>query len=145
MLAALVEIDRGGPMPDQRRLREANGRWLDEHLDRDVAAFLAVVNGNVVASACLMTFAHPPGPYDAAGTEGYVLNVFTRPEWRGQGAATALMRRIIAEARAMGVGRLWLRTSPQGRPLYEGLGFSEGSYLELRIDKETPADQGGQP
>ena len=81
-----------------------------------------------------MWFAHPPALADPGGREGYVLNVYTRPEARRMGLARALMDRLVDEARSIGVRRMWLRTSPEGKALYVGMGFVTGDYLQLILD-----------
>ncbi len=72
----------------------------------------------------------------AAGPEGYVLNVFTEPQWRRQGVAELLMRAVIAWATERGVQRLSLHASAEGRPLYEKLGFTPAN--EFRRDCVEP-------
>jgi GNAT superfamily N-acetyltransferase len=57
------------------------------------------------------------------GREGLVLNVYTVREWRRRGVAKHLMETIIAWAREAGIVRLVLAASPEGRPLYETIGF----------------------
>jgi GNAT superfamily N-acetyltransferase len=52
-----------------------------------------------------------------------VVNVYTRPEWRGQGVARALMDAIMNWAAVQGTDRLVLHASDVGRPLYVSLGF----------------------
>jgi len=116
---------------DPAAVREANERWLDEHFGRDFISWIAELDGRPVASAGLLWFAHPPGPVNPGGREAYILNVYTRPEARRMGLAGALMERLVEEARAAGVRRIWLRTSEEGRPLYEAMGFRTGDYLEL--------------
>lgn len=122
------------PVADPAVMREANERWVCEHFGRDFVAWLADLDGRPVATAGLMWFAHPPGPADPVGLEAYVLNVYTRPEARRMGLARALMERLVEEARSAGVRRIWLRTSADGRPLYEGMGFRAGDYLQLTLD-----------
>jgi GNAT superfamily N-acetyltransferase len=119
---------------DPGALREANERWLDEHLGRDYLGWVADLDGRPVATAGLLWFAHPPGPVNPGGTEAYILNVYTRPEARRMGLARALMGRLVEEARAAGVRRIWLRASDEGGPLYEAMGFRTGRYLELMPD-----------
>ena len=52
-----------------------------------------------------------------------VRNVYVVPQERRRGVARALMREIMDDLSALGIGRLTLGTSVQGRPLYEKLGF----------------------
>jgi GNAT superfamily N-acetyltransferase len=112
-------------------LRESNDRWMAEHFGRDFIAWMAELDGRPVAGAGLLWFAHPPGPTNPGGLEAYILNVYTRPEARRQGLARALVERLVEEARAAGVTRIWLRASDEGRPLYELMGFRAGNYMEL--------------
>ena len=51
------------------------------------------------------------------------VNVYTEPQWRGQGIARALMRVLMEWATAQGTDRVVLHASDAGRPLYESLGF----------------------
>jgi GNAT superfamily N-acetyltransferase len=119
---------------DAAALRENNRRWLEEHFGQDFRAWLADLDGRPAASAGLMWFEHPPGHRNAAGREAYILNVYTRPEARRLGLARAIMERVVAEARSGGAGRIWLRASDDGRPLYEAMGFGPGNYLQLVSD-----------
>ena len=134
-LAMLTELfAKDGLRLDEAALREANARWIDEHFGRDFIAWMADIDGRPVASAALMWFPHPPGPKNPTGMEAYILNVYTRPEARRLGLARALMDRLVEEARAAGVRRVWLRASADGRPLYESMGFGQGDYLQLTPD-----------
>jgi GNAT superfamily N-acetyltransferase len=130
-MLATVFAQEAGPTLDQAILRDDNEKWIGEHLGRDFFAWIADVDGEAAASAGLMWFAHPPGPINPIGREAYIFNVYTRPEARRMGLARALMERLVEEAKAAGVRRIWLRSSDDGRPLYEELGFRAGNYLEL--------------
>jgi GNAT superfamily N-acetyltransferase len=113
-------------------LRGPNEAWIARHFGRDFDEWLAQAEGEVVASAGVIWFEHPPGPTNPGGTEAYILNVYTRPDWRKRGLARTLVDRIVAEARSRGIRRVWLRASPEGRPLYVDMGFAESNYLQLR-------------
>ncbi len=52
-----------------------------------------------------------------------ILNMYTLPEWRGQGLATALLQEIIHFAKSTSIRRLWLHATESGRPIYEKAGF----------------------
>jgi GNAT superfamily N-acetyltransferase len=133
MLADMFGAE-AGLTAEPEAFREANERWVDEHIGRDFVAWIADVDGEPVASAGLIWFDHAPGPANPIGREAYILNVYTRPEARRMGLARALMERLLQEARTAGVRRIWLRASDDGRPLYESMGFQPANYLELRTD-----------
>ena len=65
------------------------------------------------------------------GSEAIVLNVYTEPAWRRRGAARALMDQVIAWVREQRVGRLVLHASPEGRALYEQLGFEPTNEMRF--------------
>jgi N-acetylglutamate synthase-like GNAT family acetyltransferase len=45
------------------------------------------------------------------------------------------MDALVADARTLGLRRVYLRTSDDGRPLYEEMGFRDpGNYLSLDLD-----------
>ncbi|MFB3739345.1 MAG: GNAT family N-acetyltransferase, partial [Candidatus Velamenicoccus archaeovorus] len=77
------------------------------------------------------------GTYPALGSltvlegVGFVDHVVTLPEARRQGFATAIVRRIVAEARAAGASDVLLLAEPGGgaQRLYERLGFATTTQL----------------
>jgi GNAT superfamily N-acetyltransferase len=134
MMADVFGSGAGAPEVEPGAMREANRRWMGEHLGRDFVAWIADLDGRPVAGAGLLWFAHPPSPSNPGGREAYILNVYTGPEARHKGLARALMARLVEEAKAAGVRRIWLRASADGRPLYEAMGFRATNYLELKQD-----------
>ena len=59
----------------------------------------------------------------ALGAEAIVLNVYTEPGYRRRGAARIVMEAVLAWARDARIDRLVLHAAPDGRHLYESLGF----------------------
>ncbi|MGY6037857.1 GNAT family N-acetyltransferase [Aeromonas sp. AE23HZ002T15] len=106
-------------------MQEGSGRsWLVE------------VDGQPVACGTLAFFVRPPYPGNLSGREAYLLNMYTRPDWRNLGMASALLDAMASCARELQLGKLWLHASEEGRPLYERMGFvANPAYLEL-----CPAD-----
>ena len=66
-----------------------------------------------------------------AGREALILNVYVDPAHRRQGVARRLMQTLIDWAPGAGIARLVLHTSPQGRRLYEDLGFVDSNEMVL--------------
>lgn len=79
--------------------------------------------GAAVATATLLVFPRLPSPRDRRATEGYLLGIYTAPAWRRRGLARALVTAALEEARRLGLARVRLHASEEGRPLYATLGF----------------------
>lgn len=71
--------------------------------------------------------------------KGEVKRLYVRPEYRGNGIATALVERIIEDARNIGYKELYLDTLPaleSAVRLYKSFGFEEtGQYNDSPVDK----------
>ena len=63
------------------------------------------------------------------------MNVYTLPGHRRRGYASALVERIIADARQMELSYLELKATEDGLPLYQKLGFLEeaSDYTAMRL------------
>jgi GNAT superfamily N-acetyltransferase len=109
--------------------------WLGERLDSpSFGAFVAAIDGRVVGSGGISLYDNPPGP-GLTTREAYVMSMFTEPDARGRGVARAVLDALLDFAReAGGVGRVWLRASEMGRPVYVRAGFEpRDSYLEVDL------------
>ena len=66
----------------------------------------------------------------------WLASVFVLPEWRGQGIASTLIRRVEEEAVACGVRRFYLFT-PDQQALYRRLGWRDHEELRYRGEDVT--------
>ena len=114
----------GGATPEDAFAR-ATRRYLAEALPSGAfIAWVAVADGQVVASSGLVFIARPPSARNLSGLEAHILNMYTVPEWRGRGIASRLLRELIRAARDMNARRIWLHASVDGKPIYEKAGFA---------------------
>lgn len=73
------------------------------------------------------------GPRNPSGLNGYVFNVCTEEAFRRRGFSRACMLSLISWYVRRGVGRVALRPSEDGAPLYHSLGFVDTSSMLLRL------------
>jgi GNAT superfamily N-acetyltransferase len=76
---------------------------------------------DIVGVVAMVVYEHPPMA-NLITRQGYVLNVYTVPEWRRRRVARALTEELVAHAEQENI-RLWLIATDQGRPLYASVGF----------------------
>jgi GNAT superfamily N-acetyltransferase len=116
-----------GDITDEKQaeaFREATYRYLSEALPQGkFLAWVAEEDGQIVGTSGLIFFEQAPTPANLVGNEGYVLNMYTVPQWRGRGIARALLEEIIRYVKNTGIPQLWLYATEEGRPLYEKMGF----------------------
>ena len=128
----------GGDLPPDRvgPHRSQVADYLAAHLEGDAyRAWVALDRGRVVGMAGLVVVDRPPHPRSRRSGEGFIVNVYTLPRWRGRGVGRAVMDAVVADARALRLRRVYLRTSDAGRSLYEAMGFRDpGNYLSLDLD-----------
>jgi GNAT superfamily N-acetyltransferase len=140
-MAMLAEVGVLPPEPQLTQLWDANRHYFEESLFReDYLAWLAEFQGKPVAIGGVLLLKRPPTDENLTGLDGYVMNMYTLPEWRGRGIASRLLQIIIAEMRGRRAGRLWLHATLIGRPIYETNGFTPvnqglapGATIEMEL------------
>ena len=113
----------------------ANKEYFENKLtDGSFSAWVAESNGIIVSMSGLVFFERPPQGQNMSGLEGYIMNMYTMPEYRGKQIARALLEKCIADCRRLGAGRVWLHSSRDGYHLYKSTGFTKnGSEMELLL------------
>jgi GNAT superfamily N-acetyltransferase len=107
--------------------------WLRERMDSgDYLAWLATApDGSVAAGAGLWLMDWPPHMVGKSARRGNILNVYTESRFRRQGLARALMEVILSWCRENQIDTVILHASPEGKPLYESLGFRQTNEMRL--------------
>ena len=89
-------------------------------------AFVAYVVedvGELVSGGAGWLEEHLPSPYQLDGRRGHIASMSTDPSARRRGHARTVLQALLEWMREQGLGRVDLRATPDGRPLYEELGF----------------------
>lgn len=116
-------------------VKRALHTYLTEALPSEqMLIWVAEADGTIIGTSGLIFFQKPPTERNPSGREAYILNMYTLPEWRGQGAATALMQALLAYVRQTQARRIWMYATPAGKPLYEKLGFTPRTRTNTEME-----------
>jgi GNAT superfamily N-acetyltransferase len=111
--------------PDPEAIRDTFRDYLERKMPAgDFLAWVAEAGGQIVATSGLIVVDKPPAGWNPSGREGYVMNMYTLPEWRRHGIAACLLSRAIAYLKERGIRCVRLHATPAGRPIYERMGFA---------------------
>lgn len=112
--------------PDEKEAleRPVYATWVADALQRGVyLGFLMEQAGAVIGGAGLTVLEWGPTRADPHPRRARVVNVWTHPDWRRQGHATAAVQCCLNAALQQGITRVALGTTAPARPLYESIGF----------------------
>jgi GNAT superfamily N-acetyltransferase len=116
--------DMGVPM-DVGYLERAFREWLGVQMPAGTyrAWLVEEASGAIVGGGGMTILPWPPGPFYLGGKLGFVYNMYTEPAHRRHGLGRWVLKTMHAWARAEGIGSMALNASPEGRELYESLGY----------------------
>ena len=127
-LALLREMGNVRDEGQEAPLLDAIRGYLQRTMSTDeFLAWVAEVDGQVVAISGLVFFERPPDAGNPAGVDAHLMNMYTLPAWRGQGLARALLDEIIGFVRSTPARRIWLHATEAGRPIYARAGFRQST------------------
>jgi ribosomal protein S18 acetylase RimI-like enzyme len=139
-IPALVSLRRalfesmGCQDPALTQVAQASSRYFATALPQgEFRAWVAEADGEIIASGGLVIHAIPPTAYNLAGQEGYIMNMYTQPEWRRQGIGVAILRAILDYLQAQDIPLVSLHATPDGRRLYARCGFEPTNEMRLYL------------
>ncbi len=109
--------------------------WMGVRLADDVRwrVWILEAASEPVGNIWLQLIEKLPNPVEEYETHGYVTNFFVRPEHRGGGGGSRLLKAMLAECESSSVDTIILWPTPQSRSLYERHGFSNSDAVMTRI------------
>ncbi len=88
----------------------------------------------IVSIGSLCLFERIPYMENISGREGYILNIYTLPEYRKKGYGKQITEKLIEHSKEIGIKKLWLNASEEGKKIYLKLGFKEkNNEMEIFI------------
>ena len=111
------------PLPEG--LDNSIHRFILKHMmDNTCLGVVAEQNGEVIADVVIYLFETMPDEVNVPGLTAMLYNVYTLPEYRGQGIMAQMLPEVIRLAREAGAVELKMTAEKKAIPLYERLGFS---------------------
>lgn len=109
--------------------------YYEKHLNKDLMVYVAREKDDIVSCAFLLIVEKPMSPSFITGKTGTVLNVYTKPEYRGRGCAKKLMTMMLEDAVACDVSVIELKSTEDGYALYKAVGFEDvkAKYHNMKI------------
>ena len=110
------------PLPQElgNQVRRFVRRHMEDHTCLGVVAEL---EGRVIADAVIYLFETMPDEINVLGRTAMLYNVYTLPEFRGQGIMARMLPEVIRLAREAGAVELKMTAEKKAIPLYERMGF----------------------
>jgi GNAT superfamily N-acetyltransferase len=123
-----------GIEPNQEIDTELKEFFTNKMGDGSLIEWIVEDNDEMIATGAIIFFEFPPTYTNKSGKKAYITNMYTKESYRGQGIATKLLTKLVAEAKTAGIIKIWLGASKLGRPVYKKFGFKEADeWLELDI------------
>lgn len=97
------------------------------------SAYLVFDEETFVGAGGISYFQVMPTYHNPTGKKAYIMNMYTKPNYRRRGIAFKTLDLLVADAREKGITAISLEATDMGRPLYEKYGFIKmNDEMELR-------------
>ena len=121
VLRAANKLDENADMSDVER---ASRTYYEQALESGEHVALLVYDGDCFAGAGGVSFFKVmPTVNNPSGRKAYIMNMYTRPEFRRRRVAWRTLDLLVQECRKRGVDCISLEATDMGRPLYTNMGF----------------------
>ena len=111
----------------------ANREYYQKSMpDGNHIAVFAKMGHATIGCGGLCLYQEMPSPDNPTGQCAYLMNIYTRKEYCGQGVGKAVVKWLVDYAKNQGISKIYLETSDCGRALYESIGFQDmKDYMKL--------------
>lgn len=122
---------------DMSFVKKESYRYYQDALTNDThVAYLVFDDNEFVGAGGISFFKVMPTYHNPSGQKAYIMNMYTKPEYRRNGIAFKTLDLLIAEANRKGITSISLEATDMGRPLYEKYGF-----VKMNDEMELPTMQ----
>lgn len=116
------------------KLEQENRRYYQNALPNgEHIACFAYSAGEIVGCGGICFYREMPSPDNQTGGCAYLMNIYTRAEFRGHGIGKSIVNWLVKQAKDREITKIYLETSESGRPLYQEMGFCDMyGYMNLK-------------
>ena len=119
---------------DMSIVKEESYRYYQDALTNDThVAYLVFDDNELVGTGGISFFKVMPTFHNPTGQKAYIMNMYTKPEYRRNGIAYKTLDLLVAEAKRKGITAISLEATDMGRPLYKKYGF-----VKMNDEMELP-------
>ena len=105
-------------------VKEQSYLYYQKALSEDSHVAYLVFDGNeFVGTGGISFFQVMPTFHNPTGNKAYIMNMYTKPEYRRKGIAYKTLDLLVAEAKQRGIDAVSLEATDMGKPLYKKYGF----------------------
>lgn len=98
-------------------------------------AYLVFADGKFAGAGGISFYRVMPTYHNPTGEKAYIMNMYTKPEYRRRGIARRTLDLLVAASKERGISQITLEATDMGKPLYETYGF-----VKLNDEMELPRE-----
>lgn len=128
-------IELAGVQPKKKieELKYQMKNYFSKSIEKNECISIIAKCANTVAGIGSVHFRDMPGNLkNPSGKWGYIMNMYTVPEYRGQGVCSEILNRLIEESKKYGITAFELHATNEGKPVYLRNGFTLHEEPTLR-------------
>ena len=109
---------------DMSEVKKQSFTYYQNALKENVHLAYLIFDENIfVGAGGISYYKVMPTYHNPTGRKAYIMNMYTKPEYRRKGIALKTLDLLVKDAMERGVTAISLEATAMGRPLYEKYGF----------------------
>ncbi|MCW3121288.1 MAG: Acetyltransferase [Flavipsychrobacter sp.] len=114
------------PAEQTEELRQQLEKYFRTAIDDgSIICWLAMAGDEVAGTGAMTIRSHPGSFKNPTGTMGYIINMYTVPQYRKRGICKTLLGKLLDAGKAMGITAFELHATKEGEPVYQKAGFEQ--------------------
>jgi GNAT superfamily N-acetyltransferase len=135
VLISVNNLENNAQMDD---IFDETYKYYSNNINDTFVTYLAFDNDEFAGCGSICFYRVMPTYKNPSGKKAYIMNMYTRENYRRKGVATNILYLLVKEAENRGIKQIHLEATELGKKLYKNYGFSElENEMELKFPKKT--------